>query len=295
MEDKSEKTWGFAIVYSAVFDGKTYALKSLNNNLGLNDKEFKQFRRELKLLYTIDNHPNIVKFYGVSRESTGNFMLILQFANNGNLRDYLRNKQIEGVYKISWVELIQIAGDIANGLKHLHDKHIIHRDLHSKNVLLNDGRALITDFGISKHLNDTTTSSSDKGGVPAYIEPQCYLQDGNVKRDQKSDIYSLGVLLWELTSGVPPFNDFPDRAIIIEISQNKREKTIENTPPHYVNLYTNCWSSDPDLRPKLNEVLIELKKLETVEFITNNINNRQIQQPIFHSYDTDSILSINTC
>ncbi|CAG8835524.1 16376_t:CDS:2, partial [Racocetra persica] len=86
---------GFAVVYSAILEGEERALKSLNNNLGLNDQEFKQFSRELILLSTIDYHPNIVKFYGVSREPTGNFMLVLQLANNGNLRDYLRNKQTE--------------------------------------------------------------------------------------------------------------------------------------------------------------------------------------------------------
>ncbi|RIB20904.1 kinase-like domain-containing protein [Gigaspora rosea] len=173
-------------------------------------------------------------------------MLVLQLANNGNLRNYLRNKQVEGVYKISWAELIRIASDIANGLKDLHNKCIIHRDLHSKNILIINGRALITDFGISKQLNDTTSSSSNKGGIPAYIEPQCYLQHENVKRDQRSDIYSLGVLLWELTSGIPPFYSFPDQAIIIKISKGEREKIIKNIPLNYANLYSNCWSSNPD-------------------------------------------------
>ncbi|CAG8787785.1 24598_t:CDS:2, partial [Gigaspora rosea] len=72
---------GYAVVYSTIFQGKKYALKSLNNNLSFGYKEFKPFMRELKLLHTV-NHPNVVKFYGISRESqTKNFMLVLQFAD----------------------------------------------------------------------------------------------------------------------------------------------------------------------------------------------------------------------
>ncbi|RIB26154.1 kinase-like domain-containing protein, partial [Gigaspora rosea] len=83
-----------------------------------------------------------------------------------------------------------------------------------KNILMNnDGRALITDFGISKQIKDTSTSSSNMGGVAAYIEPQYFLY--NKKPDKKSDIYSLGVLFWELTSGVRPFNDLLDPQIIL--------------------------------------------------------------------------------
>ncbi|CAG8494443.1 15624_t:CDS:10, partial [Cetraspora pellucida] len=279
---------GFAVVYSAILEGEKYALKSLKNNLSLNEKEFKQFRRELD--------SNRMKEY-----LTGNFMLVLQLATDGNLRDYLRSKQDEDIYKISWTELIKIAKDITSGLKHLHDKNIIHRDLHSKNILIDGGKALISDFGISKRLIDTTASSSDIGGVPAYLEPQCCLQNNSAKRDKRSDIYSLGVLLWELTSGVPPFYGLPDLAIFLEISHDKREKTIENTPPNYANLYNNCWSSDPDLRPKLNEIILELEKLsiETIEFITNPVDNKKTQGSNNFAYNaystsTDTFENLNS-
>ncbi|RIB26127.1 chitin synthase-domain-containing protein [Gigaspora rosea] len=140
------------------------------------------------------------------------------------------------------------------------------------NILINDGRALITDFGISKQLNDTTTSS-DMKGIPAYIEPQCFFQ--RKKPDQKSDIYSLGVLLWELSSGVRPFQYFSNAEITLLISQKKREKTFESTPPNYATLYRKCWSTDPDKRPTLNYILKKLEMLLTepvIEFITNDIN-----------------------
>ncbi|RIB26151.1 kinase-like domain-containing protein [Gigaspora rosea] len=155
---------------------------------------FKQLRRVLELLYITD-HSNIVKFYGISKAPGGYFTLVLQLATGGDLRKYLQNKRINGLYKISWTELIGIAKDITLGLMHLHDKNIIHRDLHAKNILMNnDGRALITNFGISKQIKDTTTSSSNMGGVAAYIEPQYF-------STIKSQIKNLTFLAWEFCFG----------------------------------------------------------------------------------------------
>ncbi|KAF0432485.1 kinase-like protein [Gigaspora margarita] len=270
---------GFAFVYSAVFQEKKYALKRLKD-LSLDEKGLKQLRHELELLY-ITNHSNVIKFYGISDAPGGYFTLVLQLATGGDLRKYLQNKQMKGLYKISWTEIIQIAKDITLGLMHLHEKNIIHRDLHAKNILINDGRALITDFGISKQIRDTTTSSSNTGGVAAYIEPQCFLKSNN-KPDKKSDIYSMGVLFWELTSGVRPFHNLLDPQIIILISRKKREKTVVNTPSNYVNLYKKCWSTDPNRRPILNDILRKLEKLlveTTIEFITNEVNQQPLEYP----------------
>ncbi|KAF0381915.1 kinase-like protein [Gigaspora margarita] len=273
---------GFSDVYSIVFEGTPYALKCLKNNLGY--YEFKLLKREIKLLHKVD-HRNIIKLYGISRapaqtEDTTNIMLVLKLANGGNLRDHLAKKQQMGLYKILWIDLIQIGMDITNGLKYLHDNGIIHRDLHSKNILINDGNALISDFGYSQKLNDSITfDGSDMIGVIPYIEPQCFVQT-KIKRDQASDIYSLGVLFWELTSGTPPFSNFSNQLILItKIPKGLREKPISNTPLNYVNLYNQCWSSEPNKRPTLEFVLDELKKLQTTDIvsITHVINEQWIK------------------
>ncbi|RIB18332.1 kinase-like domain-containing protein [Gigaspora rosea] len=128
--------------------------------------------------------------------------------------------------------------EITLGLDHLHNNDILHRDLHSKNILIDDGKALITDFGISRRFNNTTASISGAGnnmvGVMAYIDPQCYIQQIQqgikVERNEKSDIYSLRVLLWELTNGVPPFNGYNLVTISVTISKNKRENPIMARP-----------------------------------------------------------------
>ncbi|RIB26374.1 kinase-like domain-containing protein [Gigaspora rosea] len=82
-------------------------------------------------------------------------MLVLQFANGGNLRQYLHKKWHESTFKISLDEIIDFAMQITNGLEHLHNNNIIHCDLHYKNILMNDGELLIADFGLSKKIDDT--------------------------------------------------------------------------------------------------------------------------------------------
>ncbi|RIB18792.1 kinase-like domain-containing protein [Gigaspora rosea] len=201
-------------------------------------------------------------------------MLVLQYANSDTLRKYLRVKQNNGLYKILWVELTQIAKDIASGLEYLHMKNIIHRDLHSKNILTHDDKALIADFGLPKELNDPTCLRD----VMAYTDPHYLLSGGSFKQNEKSDIYGLGVLLWELTSGIPPYYNLSSFAIKIEISKNNREKIIDNTPTDYSNLYEKCWSSDQNQRPKIDEILTELERLSTeisLEFIMNRIESMQ--------------------
>ncbi|RIB16644.1 kinase-like domain-containing protein [Gigaspora rosea] len=272
------------MVYSANFKGKMYALKDPNINLIMDQKIFKKFTRELENLYDID-HPNIIKFYGISRvylslAPLDHFMIVLQFANGGNLQKYLETKHNNGLYKISWIELMRIAKEITDGLKHLHENNIIHLDLSSKNILINYSKALIADFGISKCLEDDTSSDSNTLGMVAYVDPQ-YLKKGNkYKRNEKSDIYSLGVLFWEITSGIPPFKTLNHMEIMVKIYNNKREEFIADTPAGYKDLYMKCWSSNPDQRPLSHEVFEELKKLSTeiaIESIVNIVANQTFE------------------
>ncbi|KAF0480855.1 glycosyltransferase family 2 protein [Gigaspora margarita] len=275
-----------SVVYLVTFQGEKYALKSLVNNLDIDNETFKLIRRKIKYNYRFNN-PNIVKLYGFSIEPhTGNFNLVLQYANGGNLRDHLQKKRDLYNYKISWIELIQIATEITLGLAYLHENDIVHHGLHSMNILINDGKVLIADVGMSNQLNGSTSSSSTIISMMAYIDPQC-LGPERKKQTKKSDIYSLGVILWELTSGIPPFYNLNDSiAIYQEIINDNREKIIENTPPDYANLYCKCWSSCLDQRPTLDEILIELKNLSKEKDIKFIINNNYIE--IIGKYRSDT-------
>ncbi|KAF0559882.1 kinase-like protein [Gigaspora margarita] len=262
---------GFSTVYSAVYYGEKFALKNIDSD---DEEVSKEFIKELKQLMVINSHPNINKLHGITQDpKTNKFMLVLQFANGGNLRQYLQNQWHEGTFKISLGEVIDFARQITNGLKHLHYNNIIHCDLHSKNILINDRKLLIADFALSSKINDTyNTTASIIKGMPAYLDPDFHTKPGK-KPDKKSDIYSLGVLFWELTSGVCPFaNAISGLAILIQTLKGYREQPIPGTPIDYVKLYKKCWNAEPNERPTISQILDNLDLIlarNTIKYIIN--------------------------
>ncbi|CAB4477595.1 unnamed protein product [Rhizophagus irregularis] len=171
---------------------------------------------------------------GISFDKNANeYLLILQYANDGDLQNYLQKK----FGKLTWDDKKKLAFQIADGLNYLHNEDVLHRDLHSKNIVIHDGNAKITDFGISKIQNSQKST--------AYI-----------------DIYSFGVLMWEISSGCPPFKS-SDNIITLGLAINSgtRETTISGTPEEYKELYKKCWKQEPEQRPAISEVLGGLERM----------------------------------
>src|SRR5260364_254861 len=104
------------------------------------------------------------------------------------------------------------------------------------------------------------TSNSIVRGMPAYVEPQC-LFNQEYQRDKRSDVYSAGVILWEISSGKPPFQNYTNEMIVVNIYQHKREKHVEGTPFQYTELYKQCWDNDPANRPETKLILDTIKQL----------------------------------
>ncbi|CAB4373877.1 unnamed protein product [Rhizophagus irregularis] len=210
---------GFGTVNRAVTnDGILVALKMVNLR---EENDIKTFVNELKLIRMVHFHPNVNRFLGLTKDSN-DYIMVLEYANEGNLRDYL-NKKFK---KLQWENKIQMALDITCGLKYLHFKDIIHRDLHSKNILVNNGRLLITDFGLSKQITEVTSNSmGNRAGIIEYTEPKC-LKDMNYKKDK-----------------------------------SRREDPIVGTPLEYQQLYQKCWDGDPEKRPDINQVYNEILSL----------------------------------
>ncbi|KAF0458588.1 kinase-like protein [Gigaspora margarita] len=217
----------------------------------------KKIVKELQFLQNAD-HPNIVKFYGITKDPSSNyFVMILQSVEEGCLSDYL----MKNFSKLQWSRQLGIAIEIAEGLEYLHKNDISHLDLNSKIILVCKETMVIAGFGIPEHANNTSFPTSIVRGMPAYIEPQC-LKDQHYECDMRSDIYSLGVILWEISSGQPPFKSFQSTyQIIFHIDAGGREDPIDNTNPEYVKLYKLCWDEDPTKRPDIKSVLETLKSL----------------------------------
>src|SRR5581483_6245597 len=110
---------------------------------------------------------------------------------------------------------------------------------------------MVADLGLSKQLTVEVVSTS-------YVEPQFYSKGVDYVRNKKSDIYSLGILLWEISSGRPPYLTVPYYSLIYKVSNGLRELPIIGTPSEYINLYQRCWDEDPNVRPSIEEVIDEL-------------------------------------
>ncbi|PKY55060.1 kinase-like protein [Rhizophagus irregularis] len=192
----------------------------------------------------------------------------MQYANDGDLQSYLK----ENFKNLTWNDKKKLAFQIADGLNCLHNENILHRDLHSKNIVIHENNAKITDFGISKNQNDqTSTAYIGNFGIVAYMEPNRFT-DPKFPYTKSSDIYSFGVLMWEISSGYPPFKDNDNKiALAISINTGIREVTIPGTPNEYEKLYKNCWNQVPEERPTINKILDEFIKMGFGNIATSNL------------------------
>ncbi|RIB14515.1 kinase-like domain-containing protein [Gigaspora rosea] len=227
----------FGEVYKVEWKGQLVAAKVVSR---MKRQELKDFKRELEALRKSKNcEEHIIQFFGLSEGfKTGEYILIMQYADSGTLKDYLtENKSI-----LKLDDKISLCKDIIKGLKFLHENNIIHRDLHSKNVLIHQKRALPADFGLSKSLLESK-GSSEVRGITVYLDPR--LLDGKCPPEESIDIYSFGVLMWEIYSCRPPFGGRNGHDLIFGLREGLRENRQVGMPLDYVNLYEECWIPDP--------------------------------------------------
>ncbi|KAF0408045.1 kinase-like protein [Gigaspora margarita] len=182
--------------------------------------------------------------------------MVLEYANNGDLRCYLH----EHFSELDWLKKIRMAREISSGINCLHSANIVHRDLHDKNILVHDGSLKITDFGLAKSLEND--SSSIDFGIYAFSDPN-YLENSKFKREKPSDIYSLSMLFWEISSGIPPFNKMSNPEIVLHVvSKKQRENPVDGTPMDFIKLYCDAWDGDPTKRPTIAEIRNRLDNIK---------------------------------
>ncbi|CAI2188525.1 18347_t:CDS:2, partial [Funneliformis geosporum] len=277
-------TGAFASVYAACMkDTQTkFAVKKFAD-----DYTEEIILNEIRLMKIVDYHPNIIRFCGVTKfEEEKNYSLILEYANGGTLGKYLRDNA--KTFKCKWKSQLKFAHDIASAVSCLHDNKIIHRDLHPDNILIHQGIIKLADFGCS-HLQGSDFYIKGSRGVIPYMDPK-FFENHSYDLTEKSDIYSLGVLYWELTSCSSPFNfeTTGDNSIQVEILKGVREKLISTTNGKFVNLYQKCWQHEPDERPDIYQVISELNSItdsnSEESVITKETDNDENED---HFFDCD--------
>ncbi|KAF2075746.1 hypothetical protein CYY_002928 [Polysphondylium violaceum] len=268
---------GFGIVYKAKLRGQIVAVKqiALTGNSQANAEDiYREFRREVWLSNTL-THKSIVSLKGYCLDPC---CIVMEFISNGTLYGYLR----KGL-TIPWSLKVKIALNIADAIKYLHgfNPKICHRDLKSPNILmlsdLSDGAEVVckvSDFGETRAVV-TSALGRDKLSNPIWLSPEIMRGE---EYTEKADVYSFGIILWEILTGLLPFDEFPvaHSSFMYQLEDEIMNGLRPTIPPDsnqdYTNLIKDCWQNDPLKRPAFPEIYQRLLNMQPNGGITNNSN-----------------------
>jgi len=241
------------------------AIKIITN---FTEENLKSLVQELFVLLAV-NHPNVVKFYGVVLQSGPT--LVMEYCGQLSLNHILTNNNLS----FGWDRFFSICKQTVNGLMalHGHDPKILHRDLKPLNILITtDWQVKVADFGLSLTHNAQSVKLREQIGTCAYMPPELYHEK---KYSPQSDIYSLGIIFWEILYRVihqkyqRPFGEFKwegpsvELFIVVYAATNNTRPTIpETTPPNLKKLVQLCLLPEPEDRPECEQVLEFLNAAE---------------------------------
>ena len=246
-------TGASGVVYSGMFRGQKVAVKLLHEAEMTSTDELRNFRAEVGVMRSL-NHENIVKFFGACMKCP-HVCIIMELCER-SLFEMLHEQEKLPQYGT----LLDLATDIASAMAYVHRRAVIHRDLKTHNILLSsEGRAKVVDFGIARENEKTFLDTKHAGaGTVAYMAPELFVADGI---DDKVDVYSFGVILWEMLTGRVPWEHkpFPAQIVMSVAVEGARLQIPKGVPSSIRRLIRDCWRQDPRLRPSFKEILVRLK------------------------------------
>lgn len=263
---------------------KKCAIKKLYTK-ELKGQDLKLFTREAEILSQCNNR-FLLPFFGCTLKYP--FSIITQYIPNGTLFNALRHK--EGSPDLSATNKTIIAFGIARGMQYLHDHDIIHRDIKSRNILLNeDFYPVICDFGLSRrideleHIDANATMTRDVG-TPHYMAPELI---SNKPYDFKIDVYAYGIILWEMLTEDKLYKGMSDIQIAYAVTQKEERPQLPSIIPNGLkSLISRCWHQDPEKRPTFKDIVKEFRDGKVSYLGTNSEEFKKFLKRIRHSPDS---------
>lgn len=254
----------FGKLYRGIYNGEDVAIKILERPE--NDPERaklmeQQFQQEVMMLATL-THPNIVRFIGACRKPMV-WCIVTEYAKGGSVRQFLMKRHNRAVpLKLA----VKQALDVARGMAYVHGLGLIHRDLKSDNLLIFGDKSIkIADFGVAR-IEVQTEGMTPETGTYRWMAPEMIQHRPYT---QKVDVYSFGIVLWELITGMLPFHNMTAvQAAFAVVNKSARPIIPGDCLPALSEIMTRCWDPNPDVRPPFTEVVKMLENAET-EIMTN--------------------------
>lgn len=260
---------GMAVVFKAVdmLMRRNVAVKILKDDIAKDEQSVKRFINESKAVSML-SHPNIVNIYDVSMKNAEKY-IVMEYIEGITLKNYMTKKGV-----LSLREIIGYTEQVLRALEHAHAKGIVHRDIKPQNImLLKNGIVKVTDFGIAKLPNAETVTMTDKAiGTVYYISPE---QASGDNIDARSDIYSLGVMMYEMATGKLPFTaDSPVSVALMQINEAAvaPRELNDHIPKGLEQIITRAIEKSPDMRyqnvSQMMRQLMKLKENPSIQFKT---------------------------
>ncbi|KAK7399061.1 hypothetical protein VNO78_10236 [Psophocarpus tetragonolobus] len=249
----------FGKLYRGTYNGEDVAIKILErpeNDPAKAQLMEQQFQQEVMMLATL-KHTNIVRFIGACRKPMV-WCIVTEYAKGGSVRQFLMKRQNRSVpLKLA----VKQALDVARGMAYVHGLGLIHRDLKSDNLLIFGDKSIkIADFGVAR-IEVQTEGMTPETGTYRWMAPEMIQHRPYT---QKVDVYSFGIVLWELITGMLPFQNMTAvQAAFAVVNKNVRPIIPNDCLPVLRDIMTRCWDPNPDVRPPFAEIVGMLENAET--------------------------------
>ena len=209
------------------------------------EDHLKMWRDEVNLMVAVGPHPDLCRFIGACLESASSMFLCYEFLGGGSLSARILDVSLP-------IDGLRIALEVSSGMKHLHSKEVLHRDLKSGNIMLDaQGHAKICDFGLSCFVRQDGEQTAETGTY-RWMAPEVIRHE---KYSFSADVYSYGIMLWEVFARAKPYADLtPIQAAYGVAKKNLRPTIPESVSPAMSHLMTRCWAKNPAQRPTFAEI-----------------------------------------